>query len=260
MGELVVKNKSIVVPGEELATGMDFLPSFGTYRDKDKIVSSRLGIVTLDGKVIRIIPLTGKYNPKRGDTIIGRVEDVSYSGWRIDTNSAYPAMLSMKEATSEFIQRGADLSQFFDIDDYVVAKIINVTSQKLIDLTMRGPGLRKLVGGRIIQVNTNKVPRIIGKQGSMVGMIKDATGCKIIVGQNGLLWINGDPKSELIAVDAIKKIEEESHLSGLTERIKAFLEKQTGKKLEIREHPEGASPEGDAGFSRRPEISESRSE
>jgi len=141
-------------------------------------------------------------------------------------------MLSVKDATSEFVQRGTDLTQFFDVDDYIVAKIINVTSQKLIDLTMRGPGLRKLVGGRVIEVNTNKVPRIIGKQGSMIHMIKEATGCKIIVGQNGLLWILGEPKNELIAIEAIRKIEQESHLSGLTEKIKEFLEKSTGKKIE----------------------------
>jgi len=232
MGEILVKNKDIVVPGEELASGMDFLPSFGTYRDKDKILASRLGLVSIDGKIIRIIPLSGKYNPRRGDTIIGKIEDVSYSGWRVDTNSAYPAMLSMKDATSEFIQRGSDLTQYFDLDDYVVAKIINVTSQKLIDLTTRGPGLRKLTGGRVIEVNTNKVPRIIGKQGSMVHMIKQATDCKIVVGQNGLLWILGEPKSELIAIEAIRKIENESHLSGLTERIKDFLEKATGRKIE----------------------------
>jgi len=81
------------------------------------------------------------------------------------------------------------LTKYFDIGDYVMAKIINVTSQKLVDVTMKGPGLRKLKGGRIIQVNPYKVPRIIGKAGSMVTMIKDATGCRILVGQNGLVWI-----------------------------------------------------------------------
>ncbi len=235
MSELLTKNKSIVVPGEELASGMDFLPSFGTYRDKDKIVASRLGMVNVDGKIIRITPLSGRYSPRKGDMIIGKIVDVSYSGWRVDTNSAYPAMLSIKDATSEFVNRGADLIQFFDIDDYIVTSIFNVTSQKLIDITMKGPGLRKLVGGRIIQINTNKVPRIIGKQGSMISMVKDATGCKIIVGQNGLLWLAGEPKMELLAVETIKKIEDEAHMSGLTEKIKNFLEKKTGKKIEARE-------------------------
>ncbi len=233
MGEIIEKDKNVVVPGDELASGMDFLPSFGTYRDGDKIVASRLGLVSFEGKVVKIIPLSGRYVPKRGDTIIGRVEDVSYSGWRISTNCAYPALLSVKDATMQFIPKGADLTRFFDIGDYLVAKIMNVTSQKLIDLTCKGPGLRKLHGGRILEVNTNKVPRIIGKQGSMVGMIKQATGCRITIGQNGVVWLDGEPKSEIIAVEAIRKIEDESHIPGLTERIKQFLEEKTGKKIEM---------------------------
>jgi exosome complex component RRP4 len=141
-------------------------------------------------------------------------------------------MLSMKEATSQFIPRGADLTKFYDINDYVSCKVINVTSQKLVDVTMKGMGLRKLQGGRAIEVASNKVPRIVGKQGSMVSMIKDATKCNIMVGQNGLIWISGTPEGELLAVEAIRKIEEESHLSGLTDKIKEFLEKSNKAKAQ----------------------------
>ena len=89
--------------------------------------------------------------------------------------------------------------------------------------------------GQIIEVNTHKVPRIIGKDGSMVSMIKQATGCNIIVGQNGWVWLNSeDAKMELIAIETIKKIEAEATSSGLTDRIKIFLEKKTGKKIEQR--------------------------
>ncbi|MBI1935083.1 RNA-binding protein [Candidatus Woesearchaeota archaeon] len=225
MSKIIVSDKSIAVPGETLATGMDILPGAGTYREGEKIVANRLGLAMVDGRTIKLLPLAGRYIPKTGDTIICKVIDVSFSGWRLDTNSAYSAMMSMKDATSEFIQRGANLTQYYDLGDYVVCKIVNVTSQKLIDVSMKGPGLRKLKGGRTIEVDPNKVPRIIGKQGSMVTMIKDATRCSITVGQNGLVWILGDPMSELLAIEAIKKIEKESHLSGLTDKIKEFLEK-----------------------------------
>ncbi len=225
MSKILVNDKSISVPGEILATGMDILPGSGTYRDGEKIVANRLGLAMIDGRTIKLIPLAGRYVPKTGDTIICKVIDVGFSGWRLDTNSAYSAMLSMKDATSEFIQRGADLTQYYDLGDYIVCKIVNVTSQKLIDVAMKGPGLRKLKGGRIIEVDPYKVPRIIGKAGSMVVMIKDATKCNITVGQNGLIWIDGEPMNELLAIQAIRKIERESHLSGLTDKIKEFLEK-----------------------------------
>ena len=90
---------------------------------------------------------------------------------------------------------------------------------------MKGPGLMKLKGGRIVRVNANKVPRIIGKQGSMVSMIKQSTNCRILVGQNGVVWVKGDePSKELLAVQTIKKIECEAHIPGLTDNIKSFLE------------------------------------
>jgi exosome complex component RRP4 len=224
-----VDDKSVAVPGEVLATGMDFLPSYGTYRSGDEIYASMLGLVRVEGKVIKLLPLSGKYLPKRNDTIIGRVTDININGWRIDTNSAYSALLSMKDGSEDYIRRGADLSAYFQIGDFLVCKIINVTSQFLIDLTVRGPGLGKIEGGRIIYVGTAKVPRIIGKQGSMVSMIKKSTGTNILVGQNGIVWVKGDPKSEILTVNTIKKIECESHTSGLTEKVREFLLKNGGK-------------------------------
>ena len=229
MSNIKVNDKDIAVPGEVLAVGMDVLPGSGTYRDADKIMANRLGVAAIDGRTIKLIPLSGRYVPKTGDTIICKVIDVGFNGWRLDTNSAYSAMLSMKDATSEFIQRGANLTQYYDLGEYIVCKIVNVTSQKLIDVTMKGPGLRKLKGGRIIEVDPNKVPRIIGKQGSMVVMIKDATRCNIVVGQNGLIWIDGEPINELLAFQTIRKIEKESHMSGLTDKIKEYLEKNNKK-------------------------------
>lgn len=229
---LLVKDKTVVVPGEVLADDLGFIPGHGTYRQNQKILASRLGLTNIEGKVIKTIPLAGRYLPKRNDIVIGKVMDILVSGWRVDINSPYTAVLSSKE-TPEFIEKNEDLTRYFDLDEYVVAKITNVTSQNLVDLTVRDQGLRKIRGGRILSVNTHKVPRIIGKKGSMVTMIKQATNCRIIVGQNGWIWVDGEPDKENIAVQAIRKIENESHLSGLTERIKEFLEKSIGTKIEI---------------------------
>jgi len=235
MSKLLIKDKEITVPGEVLAEGMDYLPGIGTYREGQTIRASRIGLVNIDGRAIKLIPLAGRYEPKRGDTIIGFIKEIIMSGWLIDLDSPYHAMLSLKDAGSEYIAKGADLTKYYTFGDYVVCKITQVTTQKLVDVTMKGPGLRKLYGGRIIKINTHKVPRVIGKKGSMVSMVKQATGSKVIVGQNGTTWVqNDDPKMELLTVKTIEKIAEESHISGLTDRIKKFLEKETGKKVETK--------------------------
>ncbi len=227
---LLIEDKSIAVPGEVLAEGMDYLPADGAIREGENVVSSRVGLVHVDGRAIRVIQLAGSYMPKRNDTVIAKVVDVLMSGWRLDINCAYSAMLPLRDATSDYIEKGANLTKFFDLGDYMVCKITNVTSQKLVDVSMKGPGLWKIKRGRIINVTPCKVPRIIGKQGSMVTMIKDATGCKVTVGQNGVIWVQcDDPEKERIAVDTIKKIEAEAHISGLTDRIKEHLDKVSKK-------------------------------
>jgi exosome complex component RRP4 len=173
----------------------------------------------------------------RYDTVIGKVIDILMSGWRLEINSPYSAVLPLKDASFNYIPKGADLTRYFELDDWVVTKITNVTSQNLVDVTCKGPGLFKLKGGRIILVNTNKVPRIIGKKGSMVSMIKKATDCKVIVGQNGVAWISGEPSMEVITVNAIKMIEEHSHTSGLTDKVQQYLEQATGRKIEMTAEP-----------------------
>ncbi|MEA2003493.1 MAG: KH domain-containing protein, partial [archaeon] len=86
---------------------------------------------------------------------------------------------------------------------------------------------RKLFGGKVIEISSQKVPRVIGKSGTMISQIKDKTGCVINVGQNGRIWIKGD--NEALATKAIMMVEKMSHKSGLTETISKFLDEKTKK-------------------------------
>lgn len=225
MTEILVIEREIVVPGQVLASGLDYLPSGASFREKDKIISSHIGLISIKGKVIKVTPLSGKYFPKPGDLVIGKIKDMSFSNWYVDVGYAYEAALSIRDV-HEFIEKSADLSRYYNFNDVIAAKVTKVT-RSTIDITMKEPGLQKLNGGRIIEITPNKVPRVIGRQGSMIDMIKTNTNCKIIVGQNGRIWIKGnDFKNELLAVNAILKIENESHIEGLTDKIKEFLEQK----------------------------------
>ena len=230
MGKINVKDQETVIPGEELAEGMDYLPAAGTYRDGDKIIASQVGIVSINGRLIKLIPLAGRYFPKAGDIVIGKIMNMSFSSWFIDIGYAYEGAMSLKDATSEYIERGADLSRYYNFEDYVLCKIVNVTKSVAIDLSMKGPGLRKLTDGTIIKIAPSKVPRVIGKQGSMINLIKEKTGCKVSVGQNGLVWVQGeDTAKELIAINAIKEIDRKAQTKGLTEEITKLLSKEIKK-------------------------------
>lgn len=235
MGELKVKDKEeVVVPGQVVATGMDYLPAGGAFRDGDNIIASQVGIVNVAGRLIKLVPLNIKYVPKRGDRVIGRIADISSSNWYVDIGFSNEAAINLRDGSQDYIPMGADLTQYFNYGDYVIALITNVSRDKKIDLSVKGPGLRKLSEGRIIKINPAKVPRVIGKEGSMVSMVKQMTDCRIIVGQNGWIWLSCvDPENEKVALEAIKMIDERAHIHGLTSEVNNFLEKKVGGKKSV---------------------------
>jgi len=218
MSELLVKERQLVSPGDTLATGLDYLPGMGCYRADDKIKAKLMGLVRLKERFISIVPLAGVYIPKPGDGIIGIIEDMQSTIWIVNINSPYDAILPLGEAVSEYVDiNKTDISIYYDIGDIICARVLNVSKSKQTQLTMNDRRAKKLLGGRLLKITPSKVPRLIGKEGSMVELIKGKTDCQIIVGQNGVVWIKG--QKEALATKAILMIEQEAHTEGLTERI-----------------------------------------
>lgn len=215
------KKRTLVIPGEVIVSGMEYLPSDGTRREKDNIVASRFGLAEIEGRLVRIIPLSGPFIPRRGNIVIGKVTDVTFNGWVVDINAPYPAFLPVSES-GQYVNKN-DLSAYLDIGDMITAKVFSIKNRG-IDLSMDGRGFGKIEDGIIISINSNKVPRVIGKDGSMVNMIKEKTNCDIIVGQNGLIWIRGDNvETELLARKAIEFLTEKTFIEGLTEKVEEFI-------------------------------------
>ena len=179
-----------------------------------------IGLVSLRNKKISVIPLKSKYLPKKGDVVIGKIDDVRFSMWGVDINSPYSGILPASEV---FGREKKELSRVFDIGDVLFLRIVDVDEVKKVKLGLKGRGMGKFKGGVIVDIAPTKVPRLIGKKGSMINMIKDKTGCKIVVGQNGLVWVKGNEDMEQIVKNIIKLIEREAHTSGLTDRIKNKL-------------------------------------
>lgn len=215
------KTRKIVVPGEALGETKINKPGRGTYVDGDKIFSKFLGIPQKSGDYISVIPLSGVYVPKPRDKIIGIVSTIEKAGWIVDINSPWEAFLPLSEATEEFIDpRTLELSRFFDVGDAIYGEVVSVKRGDVI-ISMRSPGSRKLKGGVIVNITPSKIPRLIGKAGSMVNLIKDRTRTIIRVGQNGVVWLSGEEEEK--AIKAIKLIDEKSHIYGLTDEISKLL-------------------------------------
>ena len=221
-----IQNRELVVPGQLIAEGGYFIRE-GAFREGDRIYASVVGLADLRGQNIRIIPLQGRYIPKRGDAVIGVVIDVHHSGWILDLNSPYVGNLFV----SDLLQRKVDLlrediGQYLSMGDVVMAKVKDVNELMRVQLEAGEAGMGKVKGGKLVELVPTKIPRVIGKKGSMIATIQNTSGCQIKVGQNGRILIWGDdPRMVNAVVEALLMIEREAHISGLTDRVRLMLEK-----------------------------------
>lgn len=222
------EDREIVIPGEIIKSGEDILPGDGTRREGKNIISVKFGLKDEQDRLVKVIPLSGIYMPRRGNLVIGKVTDISFNGWMLNISAPYSSFLPLMECPRFF--RTDDLAEYFDIGDMIACKVESI-KRKGIDLTIKGKGLGKMEGGMTIMINSNKVPRVIGKEGSMIKIIKDATGCDITVGQNGVVWIRGEKVgNELLAKEAIFFITANSFVNGLTDKVQEFLNNKLEEK------------------------------
>ena len=223
------EKKQLVTPGELLAEG-DYQPGENTYMEENKIYAQRIGLVDAENKRVNVVALKAFYVPKVGDIVIGTVIEVGFNGWTIDIKAPYTAMLRASDVLSRpFKPQNDELSQVLNAGDLIVAKIASYDRAHDPQLTVGEPGLGKITRGQIMRVTPTKVPRVIGRKGSMISNIKQETGCQIILGVNGVILVTGKNTAEELAMMAIRKIEEESHTSGLTDRITQLLKEEKSK-------------------------------
>ena len=231
---IYVENKDLVIPGQVLADD-EYYSGRGTFKENGKVCSSLMGLVSLRNKKIRVIPLKSKYVPKKGDVVIGKINDVRFSMWDVDINSPYSGILPAFEV---FGREKKELNKVYDVGDVLFLRVVDVDEIKKAKLGLKGRGMGKFKGGIIVDIAPTKVPRLIGKKGSMINMIKDKTKCKIVVGQNGLVWVKGDEDMEQLTKNIIHLIEAEAHTSGLTNKIKNKLYLAIDGELPPEEAPE----------------------
>jgi len=196
----------ILIPGDSLKK-----KDINSYERENNYYSKYILLVNED-KTTRLF---GYYMPEVNDIVIGKVIDVLSNGWIIDINSPYVGKLSLKDT-------GVDPSDLYTYGDYILCQIVKMTKNKLIDLEIKKK--EKLNDGLILKVDPARIPRLIGKNSSMLNLIKEYLKIDIIIGKNGRVYLNGDINNVSKAVDIIKFIINNSYKRGLTEKVKEILE------------------------------------
>lgn len=227
--------RTLVFPGDHLATGA-YMVGRGAFKEGDKIFSSVTGLlsVKLEGNriVVGVIPLEGKYVPEIGDIVIGTVTKEMFMCWGVDIGAPCEATLHIGETPYQEqyeIVEGEE-KPVIPVGSTILAKVIGIDETNSVWLTIAEKGLKKLHRGTIVELTPSKIPRLIGRHGSMINTIKRITGCEIVIGQNGRVWVNGDLEMIRLVTEAIEQIDREAHTTGLTDRIKDIL---TTKKEDI---------------------------
>ena len=219
----------LVIPGDDV-TEPGMKAGLGTYKRDGKVFASLMGMKNVRSGYVNVAPLSGRYMPRPGDSVIGVIDEMGPSSWFVDINSPYNAPLHVSEAPWK-VDFG-ETAQFLRVGDVVLAKILNVDELKRTQLTMKEHGLRKLTGGLIVEISHSKVPRVIGRGGSMIGLLKQETGCRMFVGQNGRIWIEGEVDAMLMVEKAIGIINAGAQHDGLESSVRAFLAEGRGGSIE----------------------------
>lgn len=213
----------VVVPGDFISEEANRAGE-GTYVEEGKVYAMKYGVVD-DREEIKVVALSGKYVPTKGDVVIGKIVEISFPYWIVDIASPYEARLHTSEFTrseKEKIEFGS-MGKYLDLGDLIVAKVMNVDAMMRVDLALKDE-FKIGEGGRLIEISHTKVPRLIGRSGSMIRMLKEKCNCFIFIAKNGRVWIKGSEDEMNLASQVVLMIENEAHTSGLTDRVSYFLD------------------------------------
>lgn len=161
----------------------------------------------------RLIPLEGYWYPNVDEIVIGIIKEIKNNVFEVELSHFLRAII-INDFRNKFR---------FNIGDIIEAKVKTVENKKTIILIYP----RLLTNGVLIQIKPVKIPRIIGKNNTMVNQISNFTKSNINIGKNGIIYIKGGDVP--LTISTIFKVEKEAHTKGLTENIKQILEKQLEK-------------------------------
>ena len=215
--------RKYVVPGEVVAQG-NMRADLNVLRLGDKLVSTRVGMAEVSHDVVRVVPFSGPYIPRVDDLVVAKIIDYSAFAWEADMNSCFFGILPAQSVFGRDYSPAKDsLTERLEVGDMIAAKVIAFDRTRDPLLSISGPGLGRIPRGQVVKISPAKVPRLIGKKGSMIKTIENGTHCRMLIGQNGVVVIVGSTEDTLKAIKAINLVEDEAHSVDLTERVQQML-------------------------------------
>ena len=198
----------LVTPGMVIGPSTGKHAGSGAIAQNEEFIATRLGWLNEQNDVVSVRPINSAYMPRSGDLIVGVVAEVRNNLWFFDVNGPFQAHLG--------------------IGDAALARVQEVDEAHNMVLTMKGIGLRRLNEGCVVPIPVNLIDTLRGENNSMVSRIRDLTDCRIIVADNGRVWVHGDADNMFTARGLIQTLVDEGHMNNFEDAVHA-LEQQRGE-------------------------------
>jgi exosome complex component RRP4 len=219
-----MSQNQFVIPGDIIVTG-DYRPEQNVILEGNMLISTATGFSEIKDDLVTVTPLTGLYTPKIDDLVVGKIISHNALSWEVDINSYYSGILIASDIFGkDYSPSRDDLSLKLIIGDIILARIANVNSRDPL-ITIAGENLGKIDSGELIKISPAKIPRLIGKHGSMIQTIEGSTNATITVGQNGLIIFKCDNSAGLKkAIASVKIIAMTYEDANIEEKIQNILD------------------------------------
>ena len=213
-----------VLPGDVIPNDSSILKQ-NVILEGDKLVSTTIGFTEINDGEVEVIALTGLYTSEVDDLVIGKIVSHNSLSWEVDINSSHSAMLPASDIFGkDYSPSRDDLSLKLNTGDIILARIANVNSRDPL-ITIAGENLGKVDSGELVKISPTKIPRLIGKHGSMIQTIEGSTNATITVGQNGLVILKCDNSAGLKkAIASVKMIGMIQYEVNIEDKIQNILD------------------------------------
>ena len=216
----------LVTPGMVIGPSTGKHAGSGAIAQNEEFIATRLGWLNEQNDVVSVRPINSAYMPRSGDLIVATVAEVRNNLWFMNINGPFQGLLPMSLAPWK-VEFGA-ARQHMGIGDVVLARVQEVDECHNVVLTMKGVGLRRLNQGSVHSVPITHIERLRGEGNATIQRLRDACDCRIIVGENGKVWVDGDADGIAWARQAIDLVHTSGHKKTFEAEMSA-LEKNAPK-------------------------------
>jgi len=214
------RGQTLVTPGQSLGPAEGRTAGNGLVVTERGMIVTSAGVLVQNGNTMDVEPHYTRYTPRPADLIIGVIESVRNNLWFVDILGPFNALLPMSLGPAKADFGGT--RQIIDVGETILCRIQEVEETHACVVTMKGLGLRKIQSGIIESIPPHLVKKVL--TATMVKNLKSSTDCRIIVAENGRVWVEGPTHGQHMArtfFDAVRNGADDGELDIL---VAGFLD------------------------------------